>query len=254
MVLIVILVIMFGGFLGYLLFEQQIIRNHLRSLPGNAAQYEPENITADPESPLQGKTIIFLGSSVTKGYGACDTSFVELLASKDGVLPVKEAVNGTTLITRDDTSYIPRMETIDTAIQADAFVCQLSTNDAKGKFPLGKVSDSFDRSTFDTKTIAGALEYIVSYAQDTWHCPVMFYTGSRYDNAHYGKMAALLHEVAAKWGCRVADLWSDDAFNNISEDQRRLYMLDGIHPTKAGYWHWWLKPIEATLLSTVNQQ
>ena len=252
-ILAVVLFIIVGGFVCYLMFGQQMIRNHLRGLPGNAVQYEPVNIEADSESPLRGKTVIFLGSSVTRGYGACDTSFVELLAQKDGVIPVKEAVGGTTLITRNKESYIPRMENLDPAIRADAFVCQLSTNDAKGKFPLGTVSDSFERSSFDTSTIAGALEYIVSYAQETWNCPVMFYTGTRYDSEYYGKMVALLHEIAEKWDCTVADLWSDEALNNITDEQRRLYMLDGIHPTKAGYWKWWLEPIEAGLIRMIEE-
>ncbi len=251
--LIAFLVISAGGYLGYLLFGQQIIQNHLRSLPGNAAQYEPENIPADPDSPLQGKVILFLGSSVTKGYGACDTSFAELLAQKDGVIAVKEAVGGTTLVTKNDESYIPRMEKLDKTMRADAFVCQLSTNDAKGKLPLGEISDSFDRSSFDTATIAGALEYIASYAQETWNCPVVFYTGTRYESEHYGKMVALLHAVAEKWGCTVADLWSDEALNDIDDEQRKLYMLDDIHPTKAGYWAWWLEPIETALINAIEQ-
>ena len=251
-ILIAFFIVSAGGYLGYLLFGQQMIQNHLRGLPGNAAQYEPENIESDPDSPLRGKTIIFLGSSVTRGYGACDTSFVELLVQKDGVIAVKEAVGGTTLVTRNDESYIPRMEKIEPTIRADAFVCQLSTNDARGKLPLGTVSDSFDRSAFDTATVAGALEYIVSYAQETWNCPVVFYTGTRYDSGHYGKMVALLHEIEAKWGCTVVDLWNDDALNNISEEQRKLYMLDDIHPTKAGYWEWWLEPIEAGLINAIE--
>ena len=247
------LVIMAGGFVCYLIFGQQIIRNYLRSLPGNAEQYEPVNIAADAESPLRGKTIIFLGSSVTKGYGACDTSFVELLAQKDGVIPVKEAVGGTTLITRNKESYIPRMENLDPAIRADGFVCQLSTNDAKGKFPLGTVSGSFEKSSFDTSTIAGALEYIVCYARETWDCPVMFYTGTRYDSGYYGKMVALLHEIEEKWDCTVADLWSDEVLNSITDEQRKLYMLDDIHPTKAGYWEWWLEPVEAGIIRMIEE-
>lgn len=251
-ILAAVLFFMVGGYVCYLMFGQQIIKAYLRRLPGNAVQYEPVNIEADSESPLRGKTVIFLGSSVTLGYGACDTSFVELLAQKDGVIPVKEAVGGTTLIRRNKNSYIPRMEKIDPAIRADAFVCQLSTNDARGKFSLGTVSDSFERSSFDTSTIAGALEYIVSYARETWNCPVMFYTGTRYDNEHYGKMVALLHEIEKKWGCTVVDLWSDEALNNITDEQRKLYMLDGIHPTKAGYWKWWLEPIEAGIIRMIE--
>ena len=53
--------------------------------------------------------MLFLGSSVT--YGACSGgySFVEALAERTGLIPVKEAVSGTTLADVDDASYIARM-------------------------------------------------------------------------------------------------------------------------------------------------
>ncbi len=39
----------------------------------------------------------------------------------------------------------------------------------------------------------------------------------------------------------VLDLWSDDAFNAINDQQRVLYMKDEIHPYKAGYRDWWAR-------------
>ena len=39
----------------------------------------------------------------------------------------------------------------------------------------------------------------------------------------------------------------------IMEEQRKLYMLDDIHPTKAGYWEWWLEPIEAGLINAIEK-
>lgn len=47
---------------------------------------------------------------------------------------------------------------------ADLFICQLSTNDATGRKPLGKIADSRDMNFFDTKTVAGAIEFIIAYA------------------------------------------------------------------------------------------
>ena len=82
---------------------------------------------------LGGKRIIFLGSSVTYGACAMGQSFIEALEEKDGIIAIKEAVSGTLLVDEDvadGKSYIARLATIDTNIKADAFVCQLSTNDA----------------------------------------------------------------------------------------------------------------------------
>lgn len=90
-------------------------------------QYDPANVQALAASPLQGKKIIFLGSSVTFGSNSNEVSFVEYLAARDGIEYVKEAVSGTTLVDNGDSSYIARMKANIPDQQADLFICQLST-------------------------------------------------------------------------------------------------------------------------------
>ena len=222
--------------------------------PGNGAAYAAEAVSLRPDSPLRGKRIIFLGSSVTFGQLAGGVSFVEYLAARDGVIPVKEAVSGTTLATLDRNSYIPRMERLDRDLRADAFVCQLSTNDATRGIPLGEVSPGRDRAGFDRDTVAGAVETIVSYAAETWRCPVFFYTGTRYDSGAYARMVALLLRIRDKWGITVIDLWNDDELNGISDERRALYILpDGVHPTMAGYRDWWLPKFETALEAVLKR-
>ena len=216
-------------------------------LPGNAERFHPENIQPHTESPLKGKTIIYLGSSVTYGSDSLGVSFVEYIDRLNGTTSVKEAVSGTTLVTKDDasgSSYIPRMKTIDPDIPADAFICQLSTNDATRHMPLGKISEGFELTDFDTETVAGAIEYIIAYAGKTWHCPVLFYTGTRFDCKEYGEMVKLLLEIQKKWKIGVIDLWNDMALNAISEKDYNLYMSNPIHPTQAGYLLWWVPAME----------
>ena len=229
-----------------------ILRKQLWSLkndhlPGNGTQYRPDQAAVNPESPLKGKTFLFLGSSVTKGECAKSVSFVEYLERIDGITGVKEAVSGTTLADENGQSYIPRMKTMDPTIRADLFVCQLSTNDATKRKPLGAVSESFDMNTFDTKTVAGAMEYIIAYARKTWHCPVVFYTGTKYESEAYETMVELLKEIQKKWDIGVIDLWNDPQMNAVSKEDYTLYMADPIHPTQAGYLLWWTPKFEAFL-------
>jgi lysophospholipase L1-like esterase len=139
------------------------------------------------------------------------------------------------------------MRAIDLTLQADAFVCQLSTNDATQDLPLGSVSSSRDPSAFDTQTVAGAMEYIIAYARTTWKAPVFFLTGTRYDSSRYGAMVDLLLQIQQKWGIGVIDLWNNPAMNAISNGERALYMVDEIHPTRAGYREWWTPVIEPYL-------
>lgn len=214
---------------------------------GNSAEYSVEATPALTDSRLAGKTVIFLGSSVTYGSASRGESFVEFLAKRDGIIPVKEAVSGTTLVDNGSDSYIARMKTIDKSVKADAFVCQLSTNDATKKLPLGEVSASFDIADFDTSTVAGSLEYVIAYARDTWNCPVLFYTGTRYDSERYGEMVALLLDICEKWNVTVIDLWNNAELNAVSAEQYKTYMANGIHPTRAGYRDWWLPEFEKVL-------
>ena len=59
---------------------------HRPFLPGNRPAYRPEAQPVHPGSPLRGKRILFLGSSVTQGMTARGDSFVDYLAREDGCL------------------------------------------------------------------------------------------------------------------------------------------------------------------------
>lgn len=219
---------------------------------GNYGEYSLKNTSAVENGPIKDKTVIFLGSSVTYGYGSMGVSFADFLEKTDGIKAIKEAVSGTTLVDVKDNSYVSRMKTIDKTVKADAFVCQLSTNDATKEMPLGEISESYDINDFDTQTIAGAIEYIIAYAKTTWNCPVVFYTQAKYDSEHYAKMMDLLLKIQDKWQITVIDFWNDAEINNITEDQRKLYLIDHIHPTKAGYKEWWLPEIQESLYEVIK--
>lgn len=233
-----ILVIAAGGYVGNMLgiFNE-----------GNYGEYSLKNTETVCDSPISGKTIIFLGSSVTAGYGSLGVSFADFLEKTDGITAIKEAVSGTTLVDCYRNSYVHRIQEIDKNIKADALVCQLSTNDATKEMPLGEISVSFNVGDFDTQTVAGAIEYIIAYAKETWNCPVVFYTQPKYDSEHYAKMVELLYVIQKKWDITIIDLWNNDKINSITDEQREIYLVDHIHPTKAGYKEWWLPEFQKYL-------
>lgn len=218
---------------------------HISQLPGNAAQYGV-NATPTVSSPLKGKHIAFLGSSVTWGFGALGESFVDYLAKRDGVIPIKEAVSGTTLVDKDvyspHDSYVARLQLIDPATKLDAFVLQLSTNDAKGTAgPLGQISNT---DHYDVQTITGAIEFILHYVQVTWSVPTFVYTNPQFDNQLYGQMVDRLFALQPKWGFTIIDLYHDET---LPHGGPSLYMADEIHPTRAGYQQKWLPIFEKHL-------
>lgn len=218
-------------------------------LPGNAPEYDFDTIVSMEDSPLAGKNICILGSSVA--YGACSkqSAVGEYLAARLGANLTKETVSGTTLADKTKNSYVRRLKKLDRNAKFDLFICQLSTNDATWKLPLGKISPSRDLKDFDTSKVTGAMEYIIRYAQLTWGCPVVFFTGSYYDSPSYSAMVERIHELSKKWGIGVLDLYSNSDFNRISDGDRKLYMNDPIHPTKAGYRDWWGQELERQLLN-----
>ncbi len=223
-----------------------------KNLAGNGDVYSVENVEELENSPLEGVNICYLGSSVTYGASSLQTSFVEYIAKRNNTTYVKEAVSGTTLVDEGIGSYISRMQSLDKDAHFDMFVCQLSTNDATQNKTLGEVSAD-GTTEFDTSTVCGAIEYIITYVTQTWNCPVVFYTNSYYESQSYSAMVEALEEIQQKYDIGVIDLYTDEEFNDISDEQRALYMADDIHPTKAGYLEWWTPKMEEYLYDFIGQ-
>ena len=221
------------------------------ALEGNSEKYSLDNAAPNADSPIEGKTVLFLGSSVTYGSASGGVSFADYIGKRDGCTVIKSAVSGTTLVESGINSYVSRLKKLD-AEKVDLFVCQLSTNDASQKKELGKIIESKNLNDFDTKTIAGAIEYIICYSKEKWNCPVIFYTNPRYDSELYGEMVDILKEAEAKWGISVIDMWNDDNLNAALSADMNLYMADKIHPTKAGYREIWTPFMEREIFAVMS--
>lgn len=210
-------------------------------LQGNQAKYDVENVQKLASSPLEGKRILYLGSSITVGYGSMNTSYADYIAKRNGTTFVKEAVSGTCLVDDQPDSYVSRLHTVDVNDKFDMFVCQLSTNDFSKFKPIGNVDD------VEPTTVCGAINHIVDYVRKTWGCTVVFYTCHNFHEARYEQMIRDLLEIAQKKDFYVLDLYNDNQFNDITDEQRALYMADNMHPTKAGYLLWWTPAFECYL-------
>ncbi len=111
--ILVVLVVGWIAFCGYLWAWGPFHKLHdikTGSLPGNASEYALENVHEKADSPLQGKNIVFLGSSVTYGASSKGVSFADDITKQNGNTMIKEAVSGTTLVDEGINSYISRMK------------------------------------------------------------------------------------------------------------------------------------------------
>ena len=174
---------------------------------------------------LQNKTIFFLGSSVTYGSAAGGVSMADIIAETCDCICIKEAVSGTTLADLNEKSYVSRLKRAEVTLPIDLFVCQLSTNDAKRNVPLADVEQ--------------AIREIIDYVKAHYGCPIVFYTGTRYESEAYVRMIALLYDLQREYSFAVLDLFYDEEMSAVSEDDYRRYMKDPIHPTLLGYTEWW---------------
>ena len=214
----------------------------LAKLPGNNAMYHPQYLKkedAAPQSSLAGKKLLFLGSSVCAGAGSLGVTMADYLAIQDGCEVTNEAVSGTTMADVRGDSYLARLKQLDPSVPYDAIIVQLSASDAAQGMELGSISASRDPRTFDTKTTIGSIEAIIAYCQAVWGCPVLFYTGTRFENEGYQALVEAFPAIAEKWGVGTIDLWNDTEMNAVSVSDYKYYMSDPIHPTQAGYLLWW---------------
>lgn len=178
----------------------------LAGMSGNAAKYDFTQLQKIDNSPLEGKTVLFLGSSVTNGASSLHNSLPEYFSVRMGCRSIKEAVDGTTPVDNGTNSYIQRMlSNVSASEPIDLLICQLSTNDASKEMPLGEIHTRKSLLDFDTSTVTGAIEYIVCYAQEIWGCPTIFYTNARFDSEAYAAMVARVLEIEEKWGIGVLD-------------------------------------------------
>ena len=168
---------------------------------------------------------MFLGSSVTYGATSGGVSFVEFTAKKCGFNYVKEAVSGTTLADIGENSYVSRFKKVDKNLKIDLFVCQLSTNDSYKGVPIE-----------ETKR---AIIFIIDYVKKTFGCPVVFYTGTRFNSCGYGESVKMLLKLQKEYCFGCLNLWDDEDMQSVNNEDYKRFMKDSVHPTLEGYRDWW---------------
>ncbi|WP_018143046.1 SGNH/GDSL hydrolase family protein [Alloscardovia criceti] len=207
--------------------------------PGNATVYDMAHVAPlkTPETAVhKGCRLFALGSSVTWGYASGGQAVGEYLAQRFGWSLTKDAVNGTCIASKDPQSYLHRLQQHSHSTdQPDLFLVQLSTNDA--------------HQGFSPEETTHALALILDYIAQEWAVPVYVYTSTRFDSEAYDRMVEAARGLAQqRTDVTIIDLWHNKTLNAATDADKSLYMMDSIHPTRAGYARWWGPEMEKAFL------
>lgn len=241
---------------------------------GNAEAYAAGRCTPREHSPLAGKTLCWLGSSVTYGFAARGEAVPDYMAMRDGTVCWKSGISGTTLAdipfgpeadnpwrarVNEETpealcremaklSYLRRLADFPRDVRPDLFILQLSTNDAQ--FPMryqGKIAGGFEPEAFDTGTTFGTMEAILCRVRRDWSCPVLVYSSPLLSTEAYSAMVRTARAICRKWGAHLLDLNADAAFNALGRAHMEDWMADEVHPLRRGYLEWWTPAFESAI-------
>ena len=201
---------------------------------------------AETESPLLGKTALYLGDSIA--YGSNDKlglSWAGRIAQR-GMTYDKVAVSGWT-VTNTETSgrgqIVTQLDNNALKTSYDFVILEGGVNDVltmqgeNNNITWGEVDD--DSVSYDTSTIAGAIEDLIVKTQDKFPDAIVGYVINNYFGATEDNMTTYINTVKAacdKHGVAYVDLNADERTGeSVFYRDCELYDDGWLHPNAAGY-------------------
>ena len=222
------------------------------TVPGESS--EPEADTGiSPGSSWSGKSVVFVGDSITAGTGTTKT-YCEYLEESMGFGSVTVmGVGGSCMSTASDygTGNSPLINRWQSIPNADLIVIFMGTNDYGHETPLGTIDDSGDESFYGAlNTIIPGIVTAHPHSRVVVLTPLHRYgagtsklLGERFTYDHLpngrghtlGDYVDALEAVCERWSVPVIDLFSESGIHPAVPAQKTSYMPDGIHPNAAGH-------------------
>lgn len=201
---------------------------------------------------LKGKKILFLGDSITEGWGTSSSEkiFWSLLSSRDGAEVTGYGIGGTRIARQKlpseeakyDQHFVSRVEGMDS--KADVVVVFGGTNDyGHGDAPIGTPSDRTD-STFYGALHCLYLALLKKYpaAQIVVMTPLHREGENNLLNdfglrnvGFLSDYVRIIKKVAAFYALPVLDLYSLSGIQPDVQLLKERYAPDGLHPNDAGH-------------------
>ena len=194
------------------------------------------------QSPLNGKTALYLGDSIA--YGANDDalhrSWGGRIAEKYSMLSTNVAKSGWTLSTYRS-AIVNQLDSADAA-NYDYIILHGGVNDvwvnaSKTNVEIGMVDEgNFTPGSFDCTTLAGALEDLICTAKQKAPNAKIGYIINFDISEKIGDMTGYYYIakiVCQKWNIPYLDLYDNADFYEAFD--KSICLNDGVHPNSAGY-------------------
>ncbi len=201
---------------------------------------------------LQGKTILFLGDSITEAHGITsqEKRFTNLISEKTGAICRNYGIGGTRIARQKTPSEIERhdldfcMRVAEMQPQADIVVVFGGTNDfGHGDAPIGNFSDR------TPDTFYGALHTLYTSLIEKYPQSVIVLLtplhrlnennpkGDRKPEpvATLKEYVQIIREVAEYYSLPICDLFANSGIQPAISVMKERYMPDGLHPNDAGH-------------------
>ncbi|MGM9834810.1 MAG: SGNH/GDSL hydrolase family protein [Bacilli bacterium] len=221
-------------------------------LPIENFKYKIKYLETDSENPLKGKSILGFGDSIMYGAGNDGVGIVNLIAERNNMTYVNNAVSGATIL-KDSNNNIPVQieEYSDTAdyILLEGYINDCNISGIENR--VGEVTGYYS-SSLDTNTFCGQLEDMLKTVQNKFTGKKIAYVFVHKMSTRGTDIQKIIHdkskEICDKWSIPIIDLFEESNLNtNITEYKQYTNNSDGTHPTQTGYELYYLPLIEAKL-------
>lgn len=220
--------------------------------------------SGSPENPLDGKSIAFVGDSISYGTNF-QGGYGSLIGADNNMTVTNTSRGGATLA--ENVPWAENTEGVRPCISSlldelegdfDYIILEGGINDFWAHVELGSVTDGFE-DDFDNSTYIGALEALFYNAAnkfpDSQKGFVIIHDPFTYDAEEgFEPYYEMTKAVCEKWGVPYLDLYSvnnaETGVNVKDAEQKKLYFAsndrpegDGCHPNELGYREIYVKPM-----------
>lgn len=191
------------------------------------------------------KKALFLGDSICAANcesGKSYRGWAGRIASSTGMVCVNKGNSGASISTARGINRVIKFYEKTKGYAYDFIIMHGGVNDAWESAAVGKMSDSFELSSFNTKTFAGGLEELFYHVTKDYpdaklgyifnFATPMFKTGRIADMTEYYNVAK---QICEKWGIPYLNMYEDDEFSELLNVRSNANLSDYLHPNTAGY-------------------